>query len=97
MAGSDGLLDIDLSITPSTNTLPIRRLDLAVGGRKSVEALWIRFPDLQIDQLSQTYQRSGPGAYRYESNGGAFAAELEVDSEGVVVTYGDLWERVSST
>ncbi|HLH09792.1 MAG TPA: putative glycolipid-binding domain-containing protein, partial [Terriglobales bacterium] len=43
-----GLLDIDLSITPSTNTLPLRRLNLQGGQSQPVTAAWIRFPSLEL-------------------------------------------------
>src|SRR6185503_3445083 len=38
-----GCLDADLAWTPSTNTLPIRRLDLAIGQSQAVTAAWVRF------------------------------------------------------
>src|SRR5205814_2718699 len=52
-----GCLDVDLGITPSTNTLPIRRLGLAVGQAKEVRAAWIVFPELEVRLLTQTYTR----------------------------------------
>lgn len=91
-----GLLDVDLSITPATNTLPIRRLGLEVGQEAAVEAAWIRFPALELTPLPQRYRRTGHGSYQYESRGGEFTASLDVDHEGMVVRYGELWERVSS-
>ncbi|MQA92817.1 MAG: hypothetical protein GEU90_21775 [Gemmatimonas sp.] len=91
----DGLLDIDLAITPSTNLLPIRRLDLGIGAGAAVEAVWIQFPDFEAERLPQSYRRTGDGTYRYESGGGGFAAELEVDDQGIVTRYGDLWDRVT--
>ncbi len=92
--GSDDLIDIDLSITPATNTLPIRRLGLGIGESAAVEALWVVFPELRTERLSQTYTRTHERALRYTSNDGNFVARLKVDDEGVVVTYGDLWERI---
>ena len=86
--------DIDLSVTPSTNTLPIRRLDLKVGESKEVTATWVRFPELVIQPLPQRYTRLTETRYRYESRGGAFTAELEVDENGVVIDYPPAWERV---
>lgn len=88
-----GLIDVDLQITPSTNTLPIRRLRLGVGESANTDALWIRFPDLSLERLPQRYTRVGEFRYTYESRGGAFRADLEVDEEGVVVRYGDIWRR----
>jgi uncharacterized protein len=89
-----GCLDIDLGISPSTNTLPIRRLQLDVGQAESLDAVWVRFPDLTVDVLSQTYARQAESVYRYRSN--SFQADLEVDERGVVVRYGeDLWQTVN--
>jgi hypothetical protein len=86
---------VDLAVTPSTNTLPIRRLDLAVGEGRDVVAAWVRFPGLTIEPLPQRYVRIAEHQYRYESRGGEFTAELEVDTLGVVVRYGSFWERVA--
>ena len=90
----EGLSDVDLQITPSTNTLPIRRLQLGVGESGETDALWIRFPDLTLERLPQRYTRTAEDRFTYESRGGAFRADLNVDAEGVVVQYGDIWSRV---
>lgn len=89
-----GLADIDLQITPSTNTLPIRRLGLSVGEKRGTDAVWIRFPELSVQRLTQEYERLAEHQYRYSSNGGRFSAELEVNDRGIVTRYGEIWERV---
>ena len=88
-----GCIDVDLAWTPSTNTLPIRRLELAVGQSQAVTAAWVRFPDLTVEPLPQEYLRLAERRYRYSSAGGRFVAELEVDEHGLVTTYGDIWAR----
>jgi hypothetical protein len=90
----DGLSDIDLAFTPATNTLPIRRLGLKAGEAASTDAVWVRFPELTIERLPQRYVRIDGHCYTYESRGGSFTADLIVDDQGVVITYGDIWERV---
>lgn len=90
-----GIDDVDLEFTPATNTLPIRRLSLAVGESASVNAAWIRFPSLELNVLPQRYTRTGENQYRYESAGGAFTATLEVDWFGLVARYADIWECVT--
>ncbi|HEU0053514.1 MAG TPA: putative glycolipid-binding domain-containing protein [Longimicrobium sp.] len=90
----DGCVDVDISLSPSTNTLPIRRLGLAVGESAEVAAAWVRFPGLTVEVLPQRYTRLDERRWRYESRRGSFVAELEVDADGVVTRYGDLWERV---
>jgi hypothetical protein len=90
-----GCPDVDLSVTPSTNLLPIRRLGLRPGQSAEVAAAWIRFPSLEPTVLPQRYTRLDEHRYRYESGGGAFTAELTVDDAGLPVRYGDLWETVA--
>ena len=88
-----GCIDVDISLSPSTNTLPIRRLALARGTERDVTAAWIRFPDLTVEPLPQTYVRSGDRLYHYSNGGGQFTADIEVDELGLVVSYPPLWER----
>jgi uncharacterized protein len=86
-----GCIDVDLNFSPSTNLLPIRRLDLAVGQTAEVRAAWLRFPSFRLEPLVQSYRRLDPQRYRYESAGGRFVAELEVNGTGLVTSYGEIW------
>jgi hypothetical protein len=91
-----GCLDIDLAVTPATNTLPIRRLDIPIGSGCEVVAAWLRFPELDFELLRQKYTRLSGRRYGYESyeNGlSVFATELEVDDLGLMVEYRGLWRR----
>ncbi len=85
-----GCVDVDLGCSPSTNTLPIRRLHLGIGSSKTVKAAMIRFPDLVVEPVAQTYTRVDEFTYRYAA--GTFEAELIVDEDGVVAQYAG-WER----
>jgi len=89
----DGCVDVDLGITPATNTLPIRRLDRAIGETRQIVAAWVRFPDLTITPSAQRYTRLDARRYRYESGDGGYAAELAVDDLGLVERYEDGWVR----
>jgi hypothetical protein len=84
-------MDVDLGLSPITNMLPIRRLKLAVGGAAKVRAAWLRFPELEFEVLEQRYVRTSDCTYAYESDGGQFRAELEVDRMGIVVRYDRYW------
>jgi hypothetical protein len=89
--------DIDLNFSPSTNLLPIRRLSLGVGEAVEVKAAWLRFPSFQLELLPQQYRRLSEDTYRYESAGGQFVAELQVDPSGFVIDYPGIWQvEVSS-
>ena len=91
-----GASDIDFEFSPSTNLLPIRRLGLGVGATAPVRAAWLRFPALTLEPLEQLYTRTGASAYRYESHGGRFVGELEVNADGFVTRYADFWEAEST-
>ena len=91
-----GCDDVDLSFTPATNLLPIRRLKLAIGQQASVRAAWLDFPASTLAPLDQTYACVGPAAYRYESDGGRFVATLETTADGFVRRYSGLWEPESA-
>jgi uncharacterized protein len=85
-----GCTDIDLGCSPSTNSLPIRRLRLGIGSSKTIQAALVRFPDLIVVKAAQTYTRLDEFTYRYESDG--FSSELVVDDDGLVAFYAD-WRR----
>ncbi|MGO9454093.1 MAG: putative glycolipid-binding domain-containing protein [Candidatus Binataceae bacterium] len=91
----DGAIDIDLSVSPFTNTLPIRRLQLAKGGSAEIRAVYVHFPDLAIVSDPQRYTCLEPlRRYRYESLDSDFVREIEVDQDGLVVTYPGLFKRL---
>jgi len=88
-----GCSDVDLGCSPSTNTLPIRRLHLGIGAARTIQAAWVRFPDLTVHRAAQTYTRLDELTYRYAS--GQFEAELTVDEEGLVIGYA-AWRRTGT-
>jgi hypothetical protein len=89
--GVTGCIDLDLNFSPSTNLLPIRRLGLEIGQQAEVKAAWLRFPSFVLEPLEQIYCRLDTKLYRYESGGGRFVAELEVNEEGFVTRYPKIW------
>jgi hypothetical protein len=80
-------IDLDLNFSPSTNLLPIRRLNLVIGEEAKVRAAWLRFPSFALEPLEQLYRRIDALTYRYESAGGKFVADLHVNSAGFVTGY----------
>lgn len=94
----NGVRDVDVFLTPATNTIPIRRLDLPVGGGEHVSTVYISLDEndsLVASRLEQHYERVNETTYHYLSFNDdgeiAFQADLTVDSEGVIERYGDLW------
>ncbi|MBV9833492.1 MAG: putative glycolipid-binding domain-containing protein [Alphaproteobacteria bacterium] len=91
----DGAIDVDLPLTPFTNTLPIRRLNLGAGQSAELRIVYIVLPAFTVTISPQRYTCLEPlRRYRYESLDSDFVREVEVDSDGLVVTYPDLYRRV---
>ena len=90
----DGCVDIDISATPFTNTLPIRRLGLQSGQVEVIRVLYIHIPSLHVEPLDQRYTRLDANRVRYESLDAEFMRELEIDDDGLVVAYPGLFTRV---
>lgn len=84
-----GFYDVDLSVTPATNTLPLRRLELGIGEDREVTAAWVKFPELELEPLPQRYTHVAERHYRYESGTELvnFSAELQVDDLSIVTDY----------
>jgi hypothetical protein len=90
-----GAIDVDLSVTPFTNTLPIRRLGLRTGEAAEIIVVYIRFPDLSVTTHGQRYTCLELGKrYRFESLDSDFTRDLEVDDKRLVVTYPGLFLRI---
>jgi uncharacterized protein len=90
-----GCVDADLAITPATNLLPIRRLEIPIGESREVIAAWVKFPELEIEPLAQRYTRLSADTYRYET-GSDFCAQIVVDDVGLVISYQNAWQRIVS-
>jgi hypothetical protein len=93
-----GCVDLDLSFTPATNLLPLRRLDLGVGDTAGIRSAWLDWPAGILAPLVQRYTRQSSAAYDYESDlpgTERFAATLRVDPDGWVLDYPGLWQAES--
>jgi uncharacterized protein len=99
----DGCADIDLAVTPFTNTLPIRRLDLRPGEAAELTVVYIDAPTLEVTAVRQRYtclaRASTGGRYRFEALPypalpQGFLAELSVDAEVLVEDYPPLFRRI---
>jgi uncharacterized protein len=89
-----GALDVDLAVTPATNTLPIRRLaDLEVGRAADLDMAWVQFPGLEVIPSAQRYERLAGDRWRFAS--GDFTAELLVDPDGLVLDYRGLFRSLA--
>lgn len=90
-----GALDVDLTVTPSTNTLPIRRLarQLEPGQAADLRMAWVQFPGLEVIGSAQRYQRLAADRWRFST--GDFQADLLVDPDGLVLDYEGLFRSLA--
>ena len=89
-----GCNDVDIQVSPFTNTLPIRRLGLAEGESAEISAAYLWVPELKVEPDAQRYTRLDSERYRYDAVGDDFTADLPVDGNGLVMDYPDLFKRV---
>lgn len=89
-------VDIDLEVSPFTNTLPIRRVGLAVGQSVEVVTAWVARSTLELHPDPQRYTRVAEDRYLFESLDSDFAREITVDDDGFVVEYPGLFSRVAN-
>jgi uncharacterized protein len=91
----DGCIDIDISATPFTNTLPVRRLSWQAGQSRDLEMLYIPFETLKPRRDRQRYTCLQPSRlFRYEGLLDGFTAEITIDEDGLVVDYAGLFQRI---
>jgi hypothetical protein len=65
----DGCIDVDISATPFTNTLPIRRLGLEPGESEELAVTYVRVPELLAGPKRQRY-----GCLEARADGGSTAS-----------------------
>jgi uncharacterized protein len=91
----DGALDCDLAFSPLTNLMPVRRHRLhEQPGAVDFAVAWVSLPDLKVHRSEQRYEHLAPGRVRFSDDDG-FTAELELDADGLVVSYPELARRVN--
>ncbi|PRZ07677.1 hypothetical protein BCE75_104145 [Isoptericola sp. CG 20/1183] len=86
-------VDLDLAFSPFTNTLPIRRLGLAVGDAADIVTAYVDHESFTVTADPQRYTRLGSEQYLYESRDSDFRREITVDEDGLVVDYPGLFAR----
>jgi hypothetical protein len=87
-------LDCDLALSPVTNSMPVLRHELLFGGGPvELTMAWVSVPDLSVRVDEQRYA-SDEGVIHYEANDGSFAADIMVDTDGIVVDYPGIARRV---
>lgn len=94
-----GCLDLDISATPFTNTLALRRLDLQRAENAALTVVHVKVPELTFRPVSQRYScswRAPTGAIvTYEGPLRGFKADLPLDADGLVIDYPETFRRIA--
>ncbi|MBV9788705.1 MAG: putative glycolipid-binding domain-containing protein [Chloroflexi bacterium] len=90
--------EIDLTVSPFTNTLPIRRLSPHIDQPVEILVAYIDLPAFSIRPERQlytlTYTSSAYNIYRFEQPSIEYTQDIRVDSQGYVIDYPGLFQRV---
>ena len=89
--GLEECLDLDFGFTPATNLFQLRRIALVRGQAADVPVAWLDVSAATLDLLHQRYERRTDTAYWYEAPRFGYAGLLEVEPEGFVRVYPELW------
>jgi uncharacterized protein len=88
-----GCTDVDIAVTPFTNTLPINRLKLDINETQQVRVIYFDLLQLEVKAMDQQYTRLDESRYHYENIPNDFEADITVDENGFVVDYPSLFTR----
>jgi hypothetical protein len=95
----NGCSYIDIMTTPFTNTLPIRNLNFKTNQPVAIKVAYIKVPELEVSSVEQEYTRldksEPPSRFLYRNLSNDFKAEIEVDKDGIVTDYSNIWKRIS--
>lgn len=92
----DGCIDVDLSVSPFTHTLPIRRLGLAPDSSDDILAVSLSAPSFAARPSRQRYLCLEPDRYLFERLDSGARSELRVDSQGLVLDGPGRFRRLPS-
>jgi hypothetical protein len=90
-----GCVDVDISLTPFTNTLPIRRLKLNDGESQIIKVIYCDLLKGDLRAVRQKYTRLSSLSYHYENIPNDFESVIQIDDHGLVVDYPLLFKRTA--
>lgn len=88
-----GCIDVDIPLTPFTNTLPIKRLNLSKDQTEEIKVIYCDLLEESITPVRQKYTCISNTSYHYENVPNDFEATIQVDNSGFVIDYPSLFVR----
>jgi uncharacterized protein len=88
-----GCRDVDIPLSPFTNSLPIRRLKLKEKESREISVIYCDILADKIEPVRQKYTCITASHFQYENVPNDFEATILVDGSGFVIDYPELFER----
>jgi uncharacterized protein len=89
-----GCREIDISLTPLTNSLITRGRSFVTGEPQKVKVVYIDVLELQIKPVEQVYTQFADSTFQFENTNDDFKALIEFDDHGLVTRYPGLFEMI---
>lgn len=91
----EGAIDIDISCTPFTNSLPINRFEWDHNTSKKFEMAFISIPDMTYKKVKQSYTliKDTIENREFQYKSGTYETKIEVDINGLVIAYPGVFTR----
>lgn len=90
--GLEGLDDLDLSFTPATNFLQLRRAKLPIAQAVLLPAAWFDLETGLLRELQQIYERRDQLTFYYRAPSVGYEGLIELAPNGFIRLYPGLWE-----
>jgi len=91
----DGVELVDISISPFTNTLPIKRLQFEGERPQRIDIIYFDENKFSLRQVQQIYSQVDEQTYLYQDISlPDFESEITVDEEGLVIDFPEVFRRV---
>ncbi|HXS35907.1 MAG TPA: putative glycolipid-binding domain-containing protein [Flavipsychrobacter sp.] len=85
---------IDISLTPFTNTLPVNGMAFENDKQQIIDVIYFDLLEKKTKPSKQIYTRLSTNKYLFQTYDGSFKAEIEVDEQGLVTDYPQLFEML---
>jgi hypothetical protein len=90
----EGCIDLDITLTPFTNSLPINRLNPKLNRQIDIDVVYIDVLQFDINPQRQHYIQLDENTYRFSHDRDDFTADILVDGGKLVTRYPGLFERI---
>ncbi len=93
----EGCAEVDLSASAFTNTIPIRRLDLAENQKADLKVAYVDAYSMEVKTAEQRYtcvhRGTSESSYYYEGLAAGQRVVVTVDSDGLILDYPGVFRR----